>query len=1137
MAAVLDALAPYVKKLITDMAEEEVSILLGVSSEITRLEDNMESLKAFLNDAERRRITDQSVQRWTRKVRDGMYEATDIIDLCQIEADKRRDSRGGNMEEKVPVRCLQPLLFCLRNPVYAHEIGSRIRELNQQLDGIRKGASEFSFNINLGSYPERRMLHDDAALSSASICKTRSQVDESAIVGEEIERGTKELVQVLTKDDNNHNIKVVSVIGTGGMGKTTLAQKIFNDSTIQEHFKTKVWLSITQHFDEAELLRTAIENAGRDHGRRHDKSTLTGTLIDTLSGGRFLLVMDDVWSEKAWNDVLSTPVRNASRKQPGSRVLVTTRSAHLPQQMQAPLHQHRVRPLGEDDAWSLLKKQLQPDQVVGIDEQLKNVGMEILKKCDGLPLAIKVIGGLLSTRFPSEGEWKAVLKSHAWSIAGLPPQLDNRIYLSYEDLSPQLKQCFLYCSLFSKGKDIFKNEVTHMWISEGYIQPPDGSSSTSSHEYGLEDIAAGYYRQLINRNLIEPAEAFSYTGNKCTMHDVVRSLAEYVAREESLVVDKEQAATSGTGMLVRRLSIGQTVSGVEWAVLQRQEALRTLIINSRVNFEPGDSLGSFSSLRVLYIIRSVNSDGLVASLTKLKHLRYLHLEDTDISRLPDDIHNMKFLLHIHLLYCKKLGHVPSSIIKLKHLRSLKITGSNVSVVPKGFGGLTNLRSLCGFPVHVDMDGSSSWCSLQELAPLSQLRELELDGLEKVPASWMAEKAMIGSKGHLIILSLSYRPTRGYIFGPGGEAVQQQQHSVMEKLHPPTCLETLTVDGGYSGRHLPNWMHAPASMDFKSLRYLKLVNLRCCSQLPNGLCRLPILEGLTIEDAPYIKNVGPEFQASSSFAAGDSAAIVAPFPKLRCLQWIRLCRWQVWEWNDNDSEEQGQTKAAIAMPCLELLYIKNCKLSCLPPGLANSKRPALRRLNLYELPNLISVENFPSVVELDVFECPKLKSISSLSMLQKVRISKCPKLEVFEGVPALDSLILINNTMFTLPGYLQDLLLNLYELPNLISVENFPSVVELDVFECPKLKIISSLSMLQKVRISKCPKLEVFEGVPALDSLILINNTMFTLPGYLQDVNPRYLGLYCHKSMHFAFSQLSHECYKTTHIPIVEYFEC
>ncbi|WVZ48864.1 hypothetical protein U9M48_000263 [Paspalum notatum var. saurae] len=332
MAAVLDAFAPYVKKLIADMAQEEVSMLLGVSGDITKLEDNMECLRVFLADAERRRITEERVQIWVRKLKGAMYDATDIMDLCQLEVERRKES-GGNGNTPPPPGCSRCSSAC------GILIGSRIKELNQRLEGIHKAARDFSFNINLASYPEKQR-----ALTTASY-QARSQIDESAIVGEQIERDTKELVQ------------------------TTLAQKIFNEVTIQEHFKTKIWLSITQHFDDAELLRTAIKHAGGDqhghgHGEHQDRSTLTDTLTHTLaSSGRFLLVMDDVWSERAWDNVLGVPVRNASRSQPGSQVLVTTRFAHLPQQMRAPLHEHRVRPLQQGDAWSLLKKQLQPHQV------------------------------------------------------------------------------------------------------------------------------------------------------------------------------------------------------------------------------------------------------------------------------------------------------------------------------------------------------------------------------------------------------------------------------------------------------------------------------------------------------------------------------------------------------------------------------------------------------------------------------------------------------------------------------------------------------------------------------------------------------------------------------------------------------
>jgi ABC-type nitrate/sulfonate/bicarbonate transport system ATPase subunit len=172
--------------------------------------------------------------------------------------------------------------------VFAHKIGSRIKELNQRLDNIYKEAHKFNF-INLGSHTEQRMSTSE---------KMTSEFVESAIVGEKIEIATKELSQLLTTI-GHQDIKVVAIVGTGGMGKTTLAQKIFKETTVQGHFKMKIWLSITQHFDEVELLKTATEHAGGVHGGVQDKTLLMRTLTNTLSMGKFLLVLDDVWSDEA----------------------------------------------------------------------------------------------------------------------------------------------------------------------------------------------------------------------------------------------------------------------------------------------------------------------------------------------------------------------------------------------------------------------------------------------------------------------------------------------------------------------------------------------------------------------------------------------------------------------------------------------------------------------------------------------------------------------------------------------------------------------------------------------------------------------------------------------------------------------
>ncbi|KAJ1256755.1 hypothetical protein BS78_K312400 [Paspalum vaginatum] len=1027
MSAVLDALAPYVKNLIRDMAQEEVFMLLGVSGEIKKLEDNTETLKAFLVDAERKRLSDQSVRIWVRKLKDSMYDAVDIIELCQLEADERRETGGGASMEQNFLGCCQPLLICLRhpmfslitcggiekiqdffqqflfcgrNPVFAHEIGSRIKELNQRLECIHKEARDFNINITLGSNPQKTNL----TAAEPSRYKTKSQIDESAIVGEQIEKDTKELVQVLTTyDDNNHSIKVVSVIGTGGMGKTTLAQKIFNGTTMQEHFKTKIWLSITQHFDDAELLRTAINHAGGVyHGGEQDKSTLTNILTNILSySGRFLLVMDDVWSQKAWNDVLSVPVTLASQKQPGSRVLVTTRSACLPQEMRAPLHQHRVQPLGEDDAWSLLKKQLRPDQVARVGH-LKEVGIEIIKKCGGLPLAIKVMGGLLSTKSLSKNEWEAVLNHRAWSVAGLPEELDNRIYLSYEDLCPELKQCFLYCSLFPKGTTISQAIIVPMWISEGFVEPHGNVSSQGDD--GLEETATRYYKELITRNLIEPTKGSSVTGYNCTMHDVVRSFAEFMAREDSLVFqDRQLAGGSSNDSPIYRMSVGPSKLVLEWAALQKHQSLRTLIINCKISFSPNDSLTGFSRLRVLSLKGTRYCDRLVGSLCELRHLRYLSLEETHISRLPHDIHRMKFLQHVLLRQCWNLESLPGTITKLVNLRTLVVHAPNRNVViPRGFGQLTNLRTLLAFPVHVEMGGDGSWCSLEEIGPLSHLRKLSLYGLDRVPTSSLAEMAtIISSKDHLDYLELHWSSSRCM----GWREEMEKQRQVIDKLEPPSSIQHLRIEG-YFGCQLPNWMMVQATSAFTSLTFLKLKNLPCCTRLPDGLCQLPCLESLDIEDAPAIKSVGPEFQSSFPQAS---------FPNLTTLRLAGLSEWSVWGWEEQQGEDG--TADAMAMPVLDTIRIQNCKLTYLPPGLASSNRHALRELNLYQLTNLIYLENFPSVVELDVFDCPQLKRISGLYLLQKIRVQRCRDLEVLEGVPSLHSMQIVDPMMETLPEYL------------------------------------------------------------------------------------------------------------------------
>uniref|UniRef100_A0ACD5YXV0 Uncharacterized protein n=1 Tax=Avena sativa TaxID=4498 RepID=A0ACD5YXV0_AVESA len=653
------------------------------------------------------------------------------------------------------------------------------------------------------------------------------------------------------------------------------------------------------------------------------------------------------------------------------------------------------------------------------------------------------MGGLLSTRRPSELEWENVLKKNLeWKENGLHEELNFSVHLSYDDLNPELKQCFLYYLLFAKGSAPSLDEVVSMWISEGFIQ---GDGRSESVELDLEEIGQDYHRELVARNLLEADNPIWRTW--CyDMHDVVRSFAQFVASEEALVVRKEQNDIRNLPLVnqkLRRLSITLQDSILEWSILENLESLRTLLINCST-MPSGGSLASFISLRVLSIESGV-SDVILDSVCQLRHLRYLRLKGADISRLPKDFHKMKFLEHIDLTNCIRLNKLPDNITELKSLRYLALDGSNVDIVPRGFGGFKKMSSIFWFPTKMDGD----WCSLEELGPLCHLRDLSIQYLENVPDSSIAARAVMGNKKHLLYLELScYRDEKGEMEKmveqteeekkPRGKQIEegekegeekttredeegeeqsaedeekegkeetseeeeQRIETVFDELCPPPCLEDLFMTR-YFGRRLPNWMQAPAASAFRSLRTIVLVDLTCCNQLPNGLCGMLNLDVMEIRRAPAIKLIGPDFQ---SLASRDGGAIItSPFPKLRVLSMGDLSRWKKWDW-----EEEGQGEA-MAMPALEHLMIINCRLTHLPLGLASHKRCNLRTLLLERLTVLASVDNFPSVVTFKVLSCSKIKKIGGFSKLRKIVIEGCPQLRLLEGVPVLSSMELDDET--------------------------------------------------------------------------------------------------------------------------------
>ncbi|ONK62533.1 uncharacterized protein A4U43_C07F5070 [Asparagus officinalis] len=278
-----------------------------------------------------------------------------------------------------------------------------------------------------------------------------------------------------------------------------------------------------------------------------------------------MFVLDDVWDVSVWEMLLRNPL---SVGVVGSRVLVTTRDERVANRMRA-VYCHKVDILSPEDGWSLLCKKLVPRGKEWEIEHLQDIGIKIVEKRGVLPLAIKAMGGALCEKSKSRSDWEAVLESNVWSISGFPEQVNRALYWSYLQLPPHLKQCFLWWFLLPKGYDISMYEVVDLWTAEGFIKGQGGSPAL------MDKTGHKYYKELVCRSFLQLNPM--YFRSVHMMHDLLRSLAEFLSQDESLFVDvPEKLSNKDSWMRLRRLSIEGGELHVD-DILRSKVSLRTLI--------------------------------------------------------------------------------------------------------------------------------------------------------------------------------------------------------------------------------------------------------------------------------------------------------------------------------------------------------------------------------------------------------------------------------------------------------------------------------------------------------------------------------------------------------------------------------
>ncbi|KAK1297408.1 putative disease resistance RPP13-like protein 1 [Acorus calamus] len=938
-------------KRLSDLISNDRVTAWGVKHKLNLLKNDLETMIGFLDVAERREHKDEDVMAWLNRLRRLFYDIEDAIDDFHVDI----NNTGSNCFFSFHTRRRSRIL-------------KRIRAIHADLKLIRTDQSQ-----HLSLAPGKSKGDAFVVLP-----------DEEEIIG--IDGEIDGLVQLLRAPPNVGG-RVTAILGTGGIGKTTLVQKVLDDERIRYHFDVRIWVRVSRHFDENDLLRQIIRYVAPVYDVAgclswKYKETLIEILEEIMVGKRVLLVLEDLWSSEVWDCLLKVHFNRVSCYD--SKVLITSRVDDVARQMGAS-HCHQMKGMSLDDGWSLLRKVVLGGGDAEELEHLKDVGMKMVQKCSGIPLAVKAMGGILCTKERSKMAWENVLSSLKFSspsdpLYGIMPAL----LVGYKDLPSHLKACFLYCSLFPNGYLISRTSLTQMWIAEGFIK--------EEGEVSMEDMADVYLEELLMRSLLQAVDShLEGHAMLCKMHNCVHELAVSVIRCESAVRYLQQGSQGGVYVKPQRhLSISgdeEMKDFPERVKKQEYYSLRSLLVFPASFKDLAIPEGIFEKLRHLRVLNlsHMKIHHLPESFGEVMQLRYLDLSYTLVGELPESMCNLQNLQTLALRHCINLSKLPGKLPWMVSLRHIDVDESK-HVILRGIGRLTRLQTLRLFRVYNSNDDGSGplqhrQCNIEELKYLSELRCLGIENLDKVPGRVEAKEAMIRDKIHLKSLSLGCS-------NPGSQEPEEGEmnriEEVFEELCPPPSLESLLLHD-FFGRKLPSWM----SSSLWNLKYLKLHGLINLQQLPSLGC-LPQLREIDIDNNCAIVSVGSEFL----FCGGGRRGVV--FPKLEVLSFRRMYVWKEWD-------DESQLLSGIILPCLRVLKIEYCpELVSIPMGLLRHATN-LTEMLLRGVRRVDGVGDLLHVRKLCIYYCTKVERLWNLPRLEILSFAECDALKDMINLGATSSL--------------------------------------------------------------------------------------------------------------------------------------
>ena len=991
------------------LADEHISFEWGFKEELRNLLETLFKIKFILNDAQKMQVSDESMRIWLTELREVANDVDNMLDEFSYEIFEHKVHIQNKMMDQV-----HSFSFCNLD---------KMKTIKQSLDKI--------VNDIAGSGRRKELVN---SINKISLDKNiDSLLDDLEVVGRNFD--VISIVNLLISSSNQQDISVLPIVGMAGLGKTTLAEVVYNSELIKKHFHVLAWVNVNKNFDVKEILRDILKSLNKDLIDLGDVEILN-ELQNKMWRKKYFLVLDDIWNEDCdkWDILRSHLVGITSNI--GNNIIVTTRSDKVAQIM-GTFPPHVLEKLSKDDCWSIFKKRAFANEEISLTLDLEASGREIAKRCRGIPLAAKVLGGTMCFK-SDKSDWLSFQNNKIWAF------LDNDnsdvfpiLKLSFDHLpTPSLKQCFAYCAIFPKDYDMKKDEVIQHWMAEGFLE------SSKEGNMVMEDIGNMYFNILLATSFFQNAGKDVY-GNIISykMHDLVHDLALSISRSETLILDGESMDNISH---VRRLFVrsdGQRTPRISFTG-DNFTKLRTLVSN---NVDFSNTLSNFKLLRVLKL-SGISIIVLPDSIGVLIHLRLLQISHSKIKELPKSITELYNLHILKIKDCCYLRELPEDLSNLINLRHIYL--DDIMQIPKNIGRLTCLQTLPYFPVDQDKGHR-----IEELGHLNQLRgEINIYNLDSVRDGEEARNANLAGKTKIFKLGFHWC---------GEEEGYGNDEEVLEGLQPHQNLKSLTI-GSYGGKKFPSWMLTSCDAGFGLSLYHNLIDITLsyctkCEEVPT-LGHLPCLRVLKIERMSNVRCIGFQFYSEDSYR--DTL-----FPALRILK-MELMDMLV-EWKD----AKELTTAREVFPCLDEFTIYYCKkLSYLPNSLHTSvplQKLVVRYCFNLSLPSVVSLLRHLEIIECGIEEIPS--GLQFCTSLQYLEIGHCPNLKL---IPDLGEVLHSLSKIKILSCY------NLISIPNLSELR---SLTQLEICECPNLMIsildLRASHYLAQLKILKCVRLELLpEGL-------------------------------------------------------------